>query len=518
MIKVTLSKTNSKVFWLVVSILLAGFGQVSAEQGAYKSSKHGDPVIGVQRDLDAPRGNCSQCHIQHDGDLPIDFGLFAPDDNLLCQSAGCHLYEYQWPPGDYYWSYPGDTYSWFSSAHGASTDLFPPGMGREVRLCIQCHDPHCVADSIVGIYPSATNHLEERGCYSNSGTPGDGCHGSNEAVRPFGSPDIYSMILKTSKHAVESSSKTHSSDWSSSFPYGRESRIINSGDFSGANRHVECVDCHNPHFAVPGAHEPGFNNIGGPLLGSWGVEPQNGLAWTVPTSFSSVDFTSINTSSEYQLCFKCHSYFAFGETPPTGYTDIAQEFNPANMSYHPVEDYIPENSYTSPSANNGFIETMEPPWDNGIHDLMTCSDCHGSDVSSDPAGPHGSNQPYILKGSPSTNDNSLCLICHKQSVYAPVMQPGFGNETGSRFDHQSTGNSQASHWYHVTQRGIGCRQCHASRVTSPGGQVPGQIEPGAAHGTNIATGFVSGTEINSYTPGRCYPTCHGEETYTPGPE
>jgi hypothetical protein len=492
-----------------------------ADSGTYKSSKHGDPIIGANRDSNLPRGNCSQCHVEHGGDSPYDFALFAADDNGLCQSSGCHEYEYQWPSGDYYWSYPGNAPEWYNSAHGASTALFPATGGREVRLCLQCHNPHSDGDSLNGIYPSETRELEERGCYSNSGLPGQGCHGLNASNRPFGAIDIYSMTLKSSKHNIESTVKIHSSDWSTAYPYGRESRVTNSGSFSGANRHIECVDCHNPHKAIAGNHEIGSNNIGGALLGGWGVEPLNSGHWVVPTTFTTVDFRSIATSKEYQLCFKCHSYFAFANTPPTGHTDNAREFNPANASYHPVEDTIPTNSYTSASTVNGFIETMNAPWDNGRHDLMTCSDCHGSETSSDPAGPHGSNQPYILKGSPQVGDNAFCLGCHKASVYAPSFNPG-ASETGSRFDSQTTGSDQASHYFHVTERGYGCRQCHGARQavppSSPEQRTPYPVEVGSLHGTNTFAALMNGSNIVSYVPGSCTPTCHGHQDYNAGQE
>jgi len=506
---------------LILMAISAGI--IMAGSGSYKSTKHGDPQIGVFRDPNLARGNCDQCHLQHDGDQPNDFGLFMPSgDNNLCQSSGCHEFEYQWPAGDYYWPYPGNVSSWYNSGHGASASFFPPGSTQEVRLCVQCHDPHGNADTTNGVYPSATKFIEERGCYSNGGSNGIGCHGLSDADRPFGAADIYSFTLKASKHDYEMATKKHSGDWLSSYPFGREPRTVNSGFFSGVNRHIECVDCHNPHKAIPGAHQAGGNTIGGPLLGAWGVQPTNGGAWTIPTTYVSVDFNSVSSSYEYQLCFKCHSYFAYGDTPPTGYTDTAREFNPANLSYHPVEDYIPQNSYTSPSSVNNFIETMEPPWDNGVHDLMTCSDCHQSDVDTDPKGPHGSNQPYILTGSPAASDVDFCTKCHKRSVYVPAIQPQQGMDTGSRFDRQTTGTTDASHWYHVVRLGYGCRQCHGGRVnpppSSPEQRSPYPIEVGTAHGGNNFPGLISGTNIYQYTPGSCWPTCHGRETFNAGPE
>jgi hypothetical protein len=494
---------------------------VFADSGSYKGSKHADGQIGAFRDPNLPRGNCSQCHEEHDGDTPNDFGLFTSPDNSLCQASGCHDYEYRWPPGNYYWSYPGNVPEWYNSAHGSSFGLFPTVNGREVRLCVQCHNPHSRSDSTFGTYPSATSFLEERGCYSNGGITGQGCHGNNNSARPIGAPDIYSQVLKSSRHNVEATVKTHSSDWLPNFPYGRETRTINSGAFSGANRHVECVDCHNPHKAISGPHQQTTNDIGGPLLGAWGVEPVNGGPWSVTSNFSAVDFISIPSSKEYQLCLKCHSYFAFGNTPPTGTTDIAREINPANASYHPLEDTISTNSYTSASQTNGFIETMEPPWDNGRHDLMTCSDCHTSDNSIDPKGPHGSNQPYILFDSPAVTEKTFCTKCHKATVYAPLIDPGL-SETGSRFDSQTTGSSEASHYYHVTVRGFGCRQCHGARQTapqsSPGQSAPYAVEAGSVHGSNLFPGLLNGANINSYSPGSCGPTCHDPVTYNAGQE
>ena len=490
-----------------------------ADSGAYKTGKHGDPSIGVYHDSNLPRGNCNQCHIQHDSDGPYDFGLFSPSDNGFCQSSGCHEYEYQSPPGDFYWAYPGNVPEWYNSAHGASTSLFPIG-GREVKLCLQCHNPHSESDPTNGVFPSATRQLEENGCYSFNGIPGEGCHGFNSANRPFGADDIYTQMLKSTRHNVALATKVHSGDWSTSFPYGREPRTANSGYFSDENWHVECVDCHNPHKATTQARIVGSNNIGGALLGIWGVEPTNGGPWITPSSFVSVDFTSLS-AKEYQLCFKCHSYFAFGVTPPSGYTDNAREFNPANVSFHPIEDTIPANSYTSPSSENGFIETMETPWDNNMHDMMVCSDCHSSEIAGEPKGPHGSSQPFLLIASPSVSDNSLCLKCHKATVYAPAFDPG-ATETGSRFDSQTSGDEDASHYFHVTERGFGCRQCHGARQNeppaSPEQSTPYPIEVGSLHGTNSLPGLMNGANINSYSPGSCTPTCHEHVTYNTGQE
>jgi hypothetical protein len=158
---------------------------------------------------------------------------------------------------------------------------------------------------------------------------------------------------------------------------------------------------------------------------------------------------------------------------------------------------------------------MTGQWANGSsqHFTMHCSDCHTSDTTGDPNGPHGSSNPYLLIGSTSASDNTLCLKCHSQQVYAPSSNPG-SVETGSRFDYQTTGSSSASHYSHVVNRNVKCRQCHGGRRNTGGGS----LENGSIHGTNNAPGFMNGTSIRSYSPGSCYPTCHSQKTYTAGAE
>src|SRR5690242_20660666 len=61
-----------------------------AENGAFPSTKHGDPVNGPQRMMNEPRGECCQCHPHAVDPMSpaYDYGLFAPNDNNLCST--CH--------------------------------------------------------------------------------------------------------------------------------------------------------------------------------------------------------------------------------------------------------------------------------------------------------------------------------------------------------------------------------------------------------------------------------------------
>ncbi|MDH4099374.1 MAG: hypothetical protein OEV28_02215 [Nitrospirota bacterium] len=143
------------------------------------------------------------------------------------------------------------------------------------------------------------------------------------------------------------------------------------------NRHVECTDCHNPHAASkePRSLLTWWENpldptggsfggqIGGANKGVWGVEPvYTHLPWNEATSYTKVE----NVTHMYQLCFKCHSSYAYGgsnsygvpavapsppKIPRGSYaradsttwswsegpeTDMAVEFNPNNYGFHPI--------------------------------------------------------------------------------------------------------------------------------------------------------------------------------------
>ena len=137
--------------------------------------------------------------------------------------------------------------------------------------------------------------------------------------------------------------------------------------------------------------------------------------------------TNFTTSPqyEYEICFKCHTSFAWGigAKPATAtltpLTDQASEFNPSNPSYHAVAgaSKLPAGQGT---FTGGWSATSR----------MTCSDCHGNDGSTLPQGPHGStNTPILIKAyNPSTVGqsiaNDLCYVCHDSNAYYTNNVPG----------------------------------------------------------------------------------------------
>ncbi len=264
-----------------------------------------------------------------------------------------------------------------------------------------------------------------------------------------------------------------------------------------ANRHAECEDCHNPHAVSPGVSPnvksgtPTTNLAANVLRGTWGVEPNNyrtgGLpAWTVAAQ--SGGYTEINNirpgvDYQYQLCLKCHSSYAFDLSPPMSpynnpalgigpagsyNSDQAKEFNPNNVSFHPVVTTGKNNFYSEAIGydySSSLIDGMTP------NSVMGCSDCHSdSQNPSGLKGPHGADYwpiiwgPYTKNTGMTGTQNDLCFKCHDWTVYAEGDAIAAANKTGFRAETGSGGNVKIKnmHIRHVEVRNMPCLACHAA--------------------------------------------------------
>lgn len=256
--------------------------------------------------------------------------------------------------------------------------------------------------------------------------------------------------------------------------------------------------------------DPGSETVGTAM-------PLNNAGGTVGgTAFNAMDTKGFLTR-EYQVCLKCHSTYGY-TTPPdlrasanrrgltpagtvatpgvgnalTKYTDQAKEFQapdshasePLSLgvdggagydtnnhrSWHPV---MRSTGRTATKRSINASNAFRAPWDNAVgSQTMYCSDCHGSNVTSttsvipdgtntttgagNPWGPHGSANPFILKGTwnkdSSTGSTPLCLKCHN-----PTSSSGFYNS--------DRGNL---HSYHIT-KGTSPLQCTWCHVAVPHG-------------------------------------------------
>lgn len=238
-----------------------------------------------------------------------------------------------------------------------------------------------------------------------------------------------------------------------------------------APRHVVCVDCHNPHYLT---NEKKFAGISGKKTG-FGV-------------------SAIVT--EKDLCYRCHSDSA---NLPVRATNKRIEFQATNASYHPLE---------AEGKNLAVVSLIRPYREKKVADSdvsrIVCSDCHGSDSSLSPRGPHGSSHEYILVENFSTKDMqfesvfayALCYRCHnRNSILA--------NESFKFHNLHIVGKDA------MNPTGTSCFTCHNSHGSVEYKYLirfnPLVVKPNAV-------GKLKFVEKGTYQfSGECYLNCHGVE-------
>ena len=294
-------------------------------------------------------------------------------------------------------------------------------------------------------------------------------------------------------------------------------------DFSGANRHVECEDCHEPHEATRGP-------AGAPMLQREmndvsGVDPM----WAAPGPPNPALFTWLpQAEREYQVCFKCHSSFTTLPTYiPDGWDgnqyvagglrkltsaepgqipdnrDLAQEFNPFNTSFHPVTAMGNNQSIPAGSFVAGWSQTS----------MVYCTDCH-TNAGAGSTGPHGSprlhlldqaqNYATVMTGAvPPNQDQELCFKCHDAATYLSSTYNGntnFYRVMGGR-------NLHGTHMTRSGGRAATCYSCHDTHGSEQEHLLNFEIDPGTldllAGYDSQSAWYVNGTQIE------CAIACHG---------
>jgi len=356
---------------------------------------------------------------------------------------------------------------WIGSRHEASLAPYPAGGTQTVGDlgCLACHAPHN------GQSPSRllqTNNLtfgtpfpwaEENVCFSCHQPGGTGIDPS----RGRAAPDIRTQFQKLTHHPVELKTDEHQPVFTD--------RVAAPEQVENISKHVECVDCHNPHRvqALPGNVYEGMKGIS--------------LNDAVVVDDAATDL------HQRELCFRCH-----GDTfatmippaptrPPSG-SNKRLEFQPTNDSFHPV----PGPGKNQSTYLNNVLDTPDGQlrgndWQgNRLNRFSTvlCTDCHNNEATADtpgsarnspsgPKGPHGSTNPRMLRANYSTqtgtaggppfggfnaNNFALCFICHDQSRLlgnrSNFFQPG-GVGAGRDNLHQM---------HLVDRTNAACHECH----------------------------------------------------------
>jgi predicted CXXCH cytochrome family protein len=220
-------------------------------------------------------------------------------------------------------------------------------------------------------------------------------------------------------------------------------------------RHSACGDCHHHHY----------------------VKEENKMSGVRGTN---KDGVRVRITSEYELCFSCHSYSA---NLPAYQTNKAEIFNSSNPSFHPV----------IASGKNTDVPSLVPPLTTSS--LIKCTDCHNNDDPVAPKGPHGSNYRYILSKNYTTTDSSegpfqyeLCYSCHRRSSI-------LGNESFQLHD------------LHISTVGTSCRTCHNPHGST---QYAHLIDFNRASVMSSNSGQLVYIDLGSRA-GQCALNCHGKD-------
>jgi predicted CXXCH cytochrome family protein len=436
-----------------------------------------NPPVGSPVKLDEHgRVQCRSCHDPHQMDIDptaLKFLVMSNSSSGLCTE--CHQKTY-----------------WSSnpSSHRTSTKAYTSAQGAHTAYgtvatngCEACHQPHTAAASA-----RTLKAVEEATCGTASGSQ---CHGSSVIGL-----NVTSEFDKAYRHPTYS--VTPSVHDASESPGNPTYALPETSPV--ASRHAECPDCHNPHASYAAAAVESKGS--GAMAGVWGIDGNGTMIQPsgVPPSVK-----------EYEVCYKCHSSSANkpqtsgSPYPPYPIRQIAQldvglEFDPANPSFHPVEN----------RGKNDSVPSLIRGWT--VNSIMLCSDCHNNDqgpkaaplAGTGPSGPHGSNVKHLLLGrydqdlefqSESAQAYALCYKCHSRTSI-------LGN------------NSFKEHDKHIVDLQSPCSVCHDPHGVS------------ATQGTVVNNSHLINFDLRWVTPssngllrfedlglgrGRCYLTCHGED-------
>lgn len=324
--------------------------------------------------------------------------------------------------------------------------------------------------------------------------------------------------------------------------------LASDDQFAGSeNRHSQCSDCHNPHSLTsdPDTYTP--STATWTVSGSYGPVPgvsvTNGAAGSAPT-YAVLNGSVNPVTSEYQLCFKCHSGYTTQLAndpahPSRDRTDLGVAFNPANLSYHPIE--AAGKNQTQKMADSLAGSSSYKIWNLTPGDTVRCVMCHTSGTASNttPAtanlSVHASAnrgiliRPYenrVLSSRNAFYDSAgfaLCLTCHAETPYANPSGPGAATATNFEYHglHVAGISTRGRGGTDIDTAGAGqgnarCAECHF-RTHSATQLVPGQTVSGTGlvsfapdvQPLQIAVPKVGPKYVKTATGGTCTLTCHG---------
>lgn len=309
-----------------------------------------------------------------------------------------------------------------------------------------------------------------------------------------------------------------------------------------------CTECHNPHDsnAVPGYETANGWTASGRTYGASGASVANGAGGP---SYQLVARVTL----EYQLCFKCHSGANsdlpsnVGQPPSRQLLDKGIEFDPDNLSFHPIEA---QGTNQTDALNASLSAAGTSPyklWAFDTTSTIRCVNCHSdariatsalassqpllasSDLPAHASPERGillaAYQDRTLKGAVepySAANFALCYLCHAEAPFRDTTG-SVRVDTNFRYHgiHLSNPSTMLDRGFPGTDidtPGYGsgfaiCAECHfrihSSALPADGRGQSLRLVNFAPNVTAPTGGSLTWTPIGTGTPGTCTLKCHG---------
>ena len=281
----------------------------------------------------------------------------------------------------------------------------------------------------------------------------------------------------------------------------------------------------------------------GRLAGNSGVQVANSATPGAAPTYTFLDGQAASATLEYQLCFKCHSGFTTLPSntgfKPTQYAlDKGIEFNPNNLSFHPVE--APGTNSTTKMADSLSGTSPYKLWNFAVGSTVRCVNCHANPAAiAPPATPAaGADLPAhtstnrgillanytdrVLKSSTATYsaaDFALCFLCHAEAPFRSETSTATNFSDHGKHTAGIRGEGQASLGTDINTPNAGagnalCAECHF-RIHSTSFPAGTQNLAGSRlvnFSPNVTgVGATPPTFTKTTNGGNCTLTCHGKD-------
>ena len=451
----------------------------------------------------------------------------------------------------------------------ASEREFPTGIRVWEAACLNCHDTHTKSGQ--------TKLLRQNNSGSSAGNQEETCyqcHDLNAGILENGTgsvPNIRDEFDRAIHMPITTGDQANGAN-------SAERHNIQDADFTESasnlglstnSRHVECTDCHNPHRVIRNnrfndpddtdsigdgslrTHTAGLNSTSdgnndgregnvasGVLRGAWGVVSQTAGQITSdwrpdtgtftydikkgdPSATSdsygpeSVHMESSHLTREYQLCFKCHSDYAFSTSPPS--LDSNGGSTPSGTNGL--------TAYTNVAAEFTMVEATNPPTsgtDQGEADITSTDACAssatlGTEATTLDCAPHGGLPGNPGRGSGADIDGKKRL---NHRSWHPVMFPTGRTRTERTMPTTGSVNLLAPFDDNIGTQTMYCSDCHGDTNSWDPGTGPDTTTVQGPHGSGsnflLKGTWAPGTSSNTpNSPGFCA-NCHAPTTRNSG--